>query len=194
MFCLDYKMSGVGSNSCGPELLPQVPPGGRGIHLPLHPSAPVSLSSYMGAAPPGGSLFSPPPASPHPSRKPLPPSKKSACGPREGPPALLSSPPPPPFSKKAGRAAPFFRLSSLSPPRPKTPAPIKKSACGPREGPPALFSFLSPQFSQALGTRRSRHSRYFSWVLATTSSGRSGAGVTPASLLSVSQSRRYCLS
>ena len=23
VFCLDYKMSGVGSNSCGPELLPQ---------------------------------------------------------------------------------------------------------------------------------------------------------------------------
>ena len=23
VLCLDYKMSGVGSNSCGPELLPQ---------------------------------------------------------------------------------------------------------------------------------------------------------------------------
>ena len=23
MLCIDYKMSGVGSNSCGPQLLPQ---------------------------------------------------------------------------------------------------------------------------------------------------------------------------
>ena len=93
-------------------------------------------------------------------------------------------------------AGPVTRHFLKPSPRPGrgSPASIKKSACGPREGPPALFSFLSPQFSQALGTRRSRHSRYFSWVLATTSSGRSGAGVTPASLLSVSQSRRYCLS
>ena len=44
------------------------------------------------------------------------------------------------------------------------------------------------------GTRRSKHSRYFSWVLATTSAGSWGAGVTPSSLFSMSQSRRYCLS
>src|SRR5699024_9793173 len=50
--------------------------------------------------------------------------------------------------------------------------------------PLALFYFW--------GTRRSRHSRYFSWVLATTSAGSWGAGVTPSSLFSMSQSRRYC--
>ena len=81
VFCLDYKMSGVGSNSCGPELLPQYrleeeePSTFR-----LHPSAPSkhSPSSSSGAAPPGGSLFSPPPAYLHPGH---PAAKRRGLGP-----------------------------------------------------------------------------------------------------------------